>query len=595
MLLEKKSTYKNFYNRISASLFTLRDENLYLQCQLTNEANMSILSISGKRWDVTVRDTNLSLMERIYKAKGLESEEDRHSFISTDPRELLHDPFLMHDMEKACIRLEKAIADKERIVIFGDYDTDGVTATAVLVRTLKKLGGEVSYRIPHRLKDGYSLKNYFLDELKELDVRVLVTVDNGIAAAKEIAYANDLGMDIIVTDHHTPPPRDELPKAHAIINPKIEDCPYPFKELSGSAVAMKLCIALVTRNLPESSEREDFLEILYQIAGVGIVADCMPIIGENRAIVKIALRSLKERPVKGIFALLTVAGVSLEEMTARTIGFNIGPRLNAAGRMDSAYDALHLFLNSSESVHDIAKRLDILNGERRAMTEIFTEEAKAMVDPNAPLVIVASPNWNPGINGLVASRLVDHTTKPVMVLSEQENVFVASCRSIPSFGMVDALRSVSDLLEHFGGHHAAAGFSIKKEHLPAFTERMYAYASEQLTEADYTPALRIDTVAVPEDITLQVIDDLATLEPFGIANPKPLFLLENITVSDAKQVGNDKSHLSLQLGGVRGIAFRMGKHQSEILKSPVDIVCTFERNVWNNNVYPQFLVEDMRF
>lgn len=556
---------------------------------------MNTLSVFGKKWEIAVQDTGLSLMERIYKAKGLETDADRHAFITANPRELLHDPFLMHDMEKACERLEKAVEAKERIVIFGDYDTDGVTATAVLVRTLKKLGGEVSYRIPHRLKDGYSLKNYFLEELKELGVSVLVTVDNGIAAAKEISFANDLGMDIIVTDHHTPPPRDELPKAYAIINPKIDDCEYPFKELSGSAVAMKLCIALVLRNLPESQEREDFLELLYQIAGVGIVADCMPIIGENRAIVKIALESIKKHPVKGISALLNVAGVSIEDMTAKTIGFNIGPRLNAAGRMDSAYDALHLFLNSSDSVQDIAKRLDLLNTERRAMTEIFTEEAKAMVDPNAPLVIVSSANWNPGINGLVASRLVDYTTKPVMVLSEQEEVYVASCRSIPSFGMVDALRSVADLLEHFGGHHAAAGFSIKKENLEAFRERMYAYTSSLLTEEDYASKLSVTTFATPEDISIKVIEQIATLEPFGIANPKPLFLMEKVLFDDARQVGADKSHLSFSINGVRGIGFRMGKYQNDILGKEVDVVCSLDKNYWNDRVYPQFIVEDIRF
>ncbi len=551
------------------------------------------LSFTGKRWDIQIDDSTRSLMDKVYEQKGLVDLSERKAYLEADPREQLHDPFLLHDMEKACIRIEQAIKDKERIVVFGDYDVDGVTATAVLVRTIKKLGGEVSYRIPHRINDGYSLKEYFLEELVEKDVKVLITVDNGIAAASEIAYANELGMDIIVTDHHTPPPADQLPVAHAIINPQLEACPYPCKDLSGSAVALKLCLALLSRNNNTDAHSKDFEDSLYQIAGIGIVADCMQLVGENRAIVQITLDLIKRKPLLGVKYLLQIANAADREVTAMGIGFVIGPRINAAGRLDSAYDALHLFLNQTESVKEVAQKLDHLNQQRRVITERFTEQAMVMVDEDKSFVFVSSPDWNSGINGLVASRLVEKHGKPVIVGSHKEGMVVASCRSVNGYNMVDALRAHEDLLEHFGGHAMAAGFSIKEEHLVEFKQRMHVYTSQTLHTTDTTRSLEVTCDIVAEDFSMDQLVELSRLEPYGLGNPKPRFIIRNVELQVPKPVGQDKSHMSCSILGVKAIAFRQAQYLPEAT-GPLDIVLTLDKNIWQGRESLQIMIEDMR-
>lgn len=555
---------------------------------------MIVLSLKGKKWNVKIEDLSKPVVDKVYEVKGLHDDNRKSEFLHENPRELLHDPFLLHDMEKACVRIEQAIKDRERIIVFGDYDVDGVTATAVLVRTLKKLGAEVSYRIPHRIRDGYSLKEYFLEELCEKDVKLLITVDNGIAAASEISYANELGMDIIVTDHHTPPPVEQLPVAHAIINPQLESCPYPCKDLSGSAVALKLCVALCERNLGEAPYKEQFINTLYQIAGIGIVADCMQLVGENRAIVRIALEQIHQCPLPGVAHLLESAQAQLEHVTATSIGFVIGPRINAAGRLDSAYDALHLFLNQGEGVKEIAKKLDHMNRERRSITQEFTEEAKSLVNNEEPIIFVYSERWNSGINGLVASRLVEAYGKPVIVGSHDGESLVASCRSIQGFHMVDALRSQEALLSHFGGHAAAAGFSIDMKNLHAFKEGIFSYAKEQLNEDLLTPVLDVCCDILPGECSMETLERLAHLEPFGMGNEKPSFLYRGATLDNLKAIGKTHDHLSFSIGGVRGVAFGMGKYHDELKEGAWDVIMELDKNIWNGREYLQYMVKDVR-
>jgi len=549
------------------------------------------MSYLGRTWNIQQYDPRRSVMEKLLLARGFGDTKP----LTGDPHAELHDPYLMAGMEKACVRLEQARDKGEKVVVFGDYDVDGVTATAVLVRTLHKLGAQVSYRIPHRVKDGYSLKNYFLDELSALGVSVVITVDNGIAAAREIAHANDLGMDIIVTDHHTPPPLDELPVAHSILNPKLEGCGYPCKELSGSAVAMKLCIALCERNMPMGEEREAFIDKLYQVAGIGIVADCMTLTEENRAIVRIALDSISRRPLRGVTALLKKAGIDASDVRASDIAFGMAPRLNAAGRLDSAYDALHLFLNQTPTVDAIADRLDLLNRERRVMTQDAFDEAMAQFEPQARhrISIVLGDNWPPGVIGLVASRLVEAYGVPAIVLANKGDVLVASCRSIPGFNMVDNLRIFGDMLEHFGGHAMAAGFSILPERFPLFIEVMQAHADHVLREMDMTRLLEVDADILPHELHLDTLSALATLEPFGMGNPSPLFLLEKVTPSFVRAVG-DGSHLSFKAGMTKAIAFRMGEFAERLQGQSVDLVVQLDKNEWQGNVSAQLMVRDIR-
>lgn len=544
------------------------------------------MSYLGNKWEVKHYDPTRTVMEKLLAGRPALSAEN-------DP---LHDPYLMHDMEKACLRLEAARDAGEKVVVFGDYDVDGVTATAVLVRTLHKIGITVSYRIPHRVKDGYSLKNYFLDELHALGVTLVITVDNGIAAAREIAHANTLGMEIIVTDHHTPPPADDLPVAHSILNPKMDACTYPCKELSGSAVAMKLCIALVERNMESGPERDAFVDKLYQVAGIGIVADCMVLQEENRTIVQRALESINERPLRGVSALLQKIGTQPGQVRASDISFGMAPRLNAAGRLDSAYDALHLFLNQSSGVSAIADRLDILNKERRAMTQAALTDALAQVEmqPSHRITIVVG-DWQPGIVGLVASRLVEAYGVPAIVLANKGDIYVASCRSIEGFDMVENLRVFADMFEHFGGHAMAAGFSITPEHFPVFQQAMYAHVDHVLAQRDLTKVLQIDSDILPRELELSTLEALAPMEPFGMGNPHPLFLLENVVPSYARAVGGDGAHLSFKAGNTKAIAFRMGEFTERLLQgTAVDLVVQLDRNEWQGVVSPQLMVRDIR-
>lgn len=550
------------------------------------------MSFLGNSWHIREHDSTRSVMEKLLHGRGYADT----SSLEADPHEMLHDPYLMADMDKACVRLEEARDRGEKVVVFGDYDVDGVTATAVLVRTLHKLGVQVSYRIPHRVKDGYSLKDYFLDELAALGVSVVITVDNGIAAAREIAHANELGMDIIVTDHHTPPPPEDLPVAHSILNPKMDNCTYPCKELSGSAVAMKLCIALCERNMPEGPERDMFIDRLYQVAGIGIVADCMQLTEENRAIVQIALQSINERPLRGVAALLNKAGIQSAAVRASDIAFGMAPRLNAAGRLDSAYDALHLFLNQSDKVESIAQRLDILNKERRALTQSAYAEAVDMLEaiPSHRISIVLGDAWPPGVIGLVASRLVEAYGVPAIVLANKGDIFVASCRSIPGFNMVEHLRVFADMFEHFGGHAMAAGFSIKPERFSLFREALHAHVDTVLAEQDLTKTLQVDADIQPHELTLDTLQTLSVLEPFGMGNPHPLFLLENVRPDFVKTVGADDAHLSFKAAGAKAIAFRMGSFVDQMYGTNVDLVVQLDRNEWQGVVSPQLVVRDIR-
>lgn len=554
------------------------------------------MSFLGKTWQIRDYNPERSVLEKLLRGRGMTHAVNNPAALASDPWAELHDPYLMADMERACERLERARDVGEKVVVFGDYDVDGVTATAVLVRTLHKLGVQVSYRIPHRVKDGYSLKDYFLDELAALGVTVVITVDNGIAAAREIAHANDLGMDIIVTDHHTPPPPEELPVAYCILNPKMEGCTYPCKELSGSAVAMKLCIALCERNLEAGPEREAFIDRLYQVAGIGIVADCMTLTEENRAIVRIALESINKRPLRGVSALLKKAGINPEDVRAADISFGMAPRLNAAGRLDSAYDALHLFLNQSATVDAIADRLDILNKERRALTQATYDDALEQLQdqPRHRITIVMGENWQAGVIGLVASRLVETFGVPAIAMAMKGDMLVASCRSVPGFNMVSHLRVFGEMFEHFGGHAMAAGFSIKLEHYALFREAMFFHADSVLGDMDMTRLLEVDADIQPHEITLETLDALSVLEPFGIGNPHPLFLLENVTPAYARAVGADGAHLSFKAGNAKAIAFRMGEFADQMFGKTVDLVVQLDRNEWQGVVSPQLVVRDIR-
>ena len=554
------------------------------------------MSLLNRRWILKNQDSAKSVKEKLLENRGIVTSEEELEFYMEKPWEHIHDPFLMSGMEEGLTRIDQALEQHERIVVFGDYDADGVTSTAILVRTLKLLGAEVSYRIPHRLKDGYSLKNYFLDELKDLGVKLLITVDNGIAAAREISYAAELGMDIIVTDHHTPPAPEHFPKASAILNPKIAGCAYPFKELSGAGVAMKLCEALLAQRITDPQRRQAFLEELYQITAIGLIADCMLLIGENRAYVKLGLEAMKKNPLRGLAALAEVAGVDLKNITATGVAFMIAPRLNAAGRLDSAYDALHIFLNQTDSVKALADKLHGLNADRRTMTDEFTIQAKAAVgtlSDDEKIVIVASPEWNAGINGLIASRLVDFYARPVIILSEKDGMMVASCRSIPEFNIIEAVTEHASFLQHFGGHVGAAGFSLQSDRYAEFKSSIETFAREKL--ASYIPqaAMSVECDVLLSELSWETFRALSVFEPFGLGNPYPVFRISDVALEDVKHLGQEGKHLSFMVNGLKAVAFGFGHFLEELKGKRADLAFSLEKNEWKGTASLQVRVVDM--
>lgn len=422
----------------------------------------------------------------------------------------------------------------------------------------------------------------------------MITVDTGISALNEAAHAKDIGLDFIITDHHEPPP--VLPEALAIINPKQPGCPYPFKELAGVGVAFKVAHALLGR-LPEE---------LLDYAVIGTIADLVPLIDENRLLAKKGLRAIESSGRPGIRALKEVCGMKQEAMDADHIGFAIGPRLNAAGRLDSANPAVELLLaDDEEEAKALATEIDSLNKERQAIVSKMTEEAIRLVEttygtkiPHA--IVVAKEGWNPGVIGIVASRLVEQFYRPTIVMSIDESSGLAkgSARSIEGFDMYQELANNRDILPHFGGHPMAAGMTLKTEDIDDLRSRLIKQAKETLTDDMLTPATDIDLVAEVEDVTVQVIGELQALAPFGVANRKPIVLVEGAHISDMRRIGSNQNHLKIQFTGAQkpldGIAFRMGHLFEEITPhAKLSAIGTVSLNEWNGKVKPQLIIDDL--
>lgn len=543
-------------------------------------------SNSGKAWNLKYsRAGGETLWTALMKARDIK---DPGTFFGGIEISDLHDPFLFPDMNKAVERVLRAAQSRERIVIYGDYDVDGISGAALLVHTLRLLGAEVSYRIPHRKNDGYGLHAKFVEGLAALKTGVLVTVDLGISCFKEVALANELGMDVIITDHHTVPVN--IPQAYAILHPLLAPN-YPFNHLSGSGVAFKLASALLIR-----SNREDFIPFLTDLASLGTVADCVPLLGENRALVKLGLKQLESTRWDGLRALLKLAGVE-SDFSTHTIGFQIGPRLNASGRMDDPLWALQTLLAEGAAATEKAAKLDELNKERQALTIEIEEEAAAVLDMAAP-ILVAAGKWSSGLVGLVAGRLQEKYQKPVFILEDRGDILVGSARSLPGFHCTNALTELSQHLDHFGGHEQAAGFQMKKENYPAFRTGLLELAGRLLAQNPLVPTQNIDTDLHPEDLTLEIIEKISAFAPFGIGNPKPLFLMENVLITQTKRMGAAGQHLRwsglFHSEPIEGVAFRFDGDESQLLES-TSLAVRLERNDWNGQSTVQLHLVDFSF
>ncbi len=514
----------------------------------------------------------------------------------------LHDPMLLTDMAAATERLLGAIARKERIAIHGDYDVDGITSTVILRRALEMLGADVVHFIPHRLRDGYGLHSESVERLHAEAVRVIVSVDCGIRGLEAARRATELGVDLIVTDHHEPDA--VLPSALAVINPKRADCRYPDKNLAGVGVALKLVQALCMR-----LGREKWLPAFVKVAAIGTLADVVPLIGENRIIAKLGLEMLSKGPHKvGLRALIQASGLAGKTIDGYHIAFMIAPRVNAAGRMSTPDIAARLLLAADESLEDetraLAEQLNVENLRRREEEADVVAEARRRVetDPDVGahgVLVVAGNGWHRGVIGIVASKLVELFHRPAIVISIDGDVAHGSCRSIPAFDMLAALESCVEVFERFGGHRMAAGFTMEASRVDELRLRLNQYADAILGPDDLRPRLRIDGPMTFRGLGGDLVGQLSRLAPFGAGNPRPSFQASGVEVVDGPRRLKDR-HLKMALkqGGrvFRAVAWRGAEHEDMLTanRTAVDLVFGLDQNDYNGETYLELSVLDAR-
>ena len=461
----------------------------------------------------------------------------------------LHDPLALRDMPAAIERLARAIRGCERILIYGDYDVDGTTSVVLLTKAIELAGGAASYHVPHRLKDGYGMRSEVVEAAAEQGVKLIVSVDTGIRAAEVVRRATGLGIDVIVTDHHLP--EDELPPALAVLNPNRPDCPYPEKNLCGAGVAFKLIQALLPAMGWPADKVRRVAESFLKIAAIATVADVVPLTGENRVIVARGLRGLGEVRNPGLRALLDVAGFANGTApNARQVAFQIAPRMNAAGRMDTAKAAIELFLTDDGArARELAQQLHDRNTERQQVEAEIRETCEQMpVADDVSALVYYAEDWHRGVLGIVASRLVERLHRPVFVLSrnDEDGLAQGSGRSIPRFHLLAALESMADLFVRFGGHEHAAGVTLETARVPEFRERFNAYAAVRLGPEDRLRRVEIDAVVDLREISERAIEEVFALAPFGHGNPPPLFAAMNVEVAGPPVVWKEK-HLRLMV------------------------------------------------
>lgn len=555
-------------------------------------------------------DATHPVLRQILFNRGLTRPAEIQSFLSNHYL-LSRDPFKLADMDRAVDRITQAIKNGEQIVVYGDFDADGVTATVLLVEALRDLADDrrliVPY-IPDRVDEGYGLNLGALSNLREGGASLVISVDCGIRSPIEAAHAREIGLDMIITDHHSLGP--DLPAAVAIVNPKRPESDYPERMLAGVGIAYKLAQA-VRQAMPDRvrSDESDLLDLV----AIGTVADLAPLVGENRKLVTEGLAVLNEVRRPGLAALMNVSGLQPGQLTAENIGFALGPRINAAGRLAHAYDAARLLITTNTvNAREYALALDELNRERQRLTHQLSVLAEERIDPTAPIIITGDPQFKSGIVGLVASRLAEKIYRPTIVMEEGETESRGSCRSIPEFHITKALDEVADLLVRHGGHSQAAGFTIRNENLPEFTARMTEIANDKLGGQDLRPALTIEADLPLRQVDWALHDTLGQLEPTGYANPQPLLLSRAVEVVSHRPVGTDGSHLQLfvvdahrsdsaRYGGGRtqpgqafpAIAFRQG-NWAGALPRYVDIVYRVNVNRWQGKANLQLVVEDIQ-
>ena len=529
-------------------------------------------------------------------ARGIDTPEAARAFLETDPAKL-HDPMLLPDMAKARDTIRRAIEQGKKIAVFGDYDVDGVTSTCVMTRVLRSLGADVRHYIPDRLSEGYGLSMGAMDRLAQDGIGLIVTVDSGVSAFEEIARARELGMEVVVTDHHEC--REELPDANAVVNPKRADSTYPFAELAGVGVAFKLACAMAG-----DGQQRAVLEQYADLVALGTVADVMPLIGENRIIVAAGLRRMAETQNVGLSMLLHESGQQGKRLTASTISFILAPRINAAGRLGHADMAAELFLTDDpRRAQTLAMALCEQNKQRQATENQILEQAlqklRREYDPLEDQVIVlAGEEWHHGVIGIVSSRICDRYACPTVLIALEDGIGKGSGRSVKGFNLYEALCDSAPLLERFGGHELAAGLTIREENIQQFRENMEAWAREHVNPRELMPILHIDCPIAPEFISTEATRGLDVLEPFGMGNPQPVFSMCDLLVEEITPISSDR-HVRLTLSkdgqtytamlfgtGQGGCGFAQGNY--------VDAAFCLEINEYRGRCSVQLVIRDIQ-
>ena len=539
-------------------------------------------------------------------ARGYDTEESARKFLYPS-FDQLHDPLLMLGMEAAVARILRAIDAGEKILVYGDYDVDGTTGTVVLRRALQLLGAQTGFHVPHRFTEGYGINQAALEKARDEDYKIVISVDCGIRSHAPLRWAEANGLDVIVTDHHLPDDEEGAPPAFAVLNPNQKGCNYPDKNLAGVGVAFKLAHALF-----RARGREQLVKGFLKVVAIGTVADVAPLVGENRAIVALGLADLPKATNPGLRALMEIAGCGDGRgLTATDLGFRIGPRINAAGRMDAARAVVELFeAADKEEAQRLAEHLDMRNRERqtvqseiikRAFNELATS---ADTEAHTHVAVIAGDGWHRGVIGIAASKVAEKLNRPCVIISlDKEGLGHGSARSIEAYHLLNGLTECADLFEQFGGHSHAAGLTIKRECIEELRRRLNEHAALHLKGNDLIPALRIDAELAPESITLALAEELRRLEPFGAANPQPIFMTRNLRVANEPRVLKER-HLKFRVRGDGagqffdsiwwGGAEELISGQTLAHGTRIEMAYTLELNTWQGETRLQLCVQDVK-
>ncbi len=545
------------------------------------------------------------LLQKILRIRGIQSCQEMEKYLKPDYTEDIHDPFVFSDMEKAVTRIIAAGEKKEKIAIFGDYDVDGITASVMLAEALEQLGfGNSEIYIPDRQLEGYGLNKEAVEYLAKIGIKLIITVDCGITGVAEVSLAKNLGMDVVITDHHHAP--DALPEALAIINPNVAGCAYPFKNLAGVGVVFKLVQALYQKTNPKNIEK---IKWFLDLVAVGTIADCVPLLGENRVLAKYGLVVLSKTRRLGFREIFKVGRIAIDENNppdAQKVSFQIAPRINAAGRMDHANSAYKLMVEKNPVLaRDLALELELKNQERQKITAEIVREIRIIAENsfrNRNLIFAANEHWPVGILGLIAGKIAEEFAKPAVILQKQKQEYAGSLRSVPPVNIISALEKCSNLLIKFGGHSQAAGVRVAPEKIEKFYEKLSRIIDEELAGKEIIPRTEIDLEISCADINWDLVGDIRRMEPFGEGNEEPVFLVRDLQIQEARVVGNGSRHLKLALSGsdnapkiFDAIGFGMGEKISGLKSgAKADIVCNLREDEWNGSKKIQLKLIDFK-